>query len=258
MPAVGSSRMTTREPPTKAMATESFRCIPPAGRQGQRWKGGPGQQTPARVPVLPPARTREVPGLLPALMGQPCVLDQLVHLRLHLLLRQPLQAPVEPDVLLHCQAGAGRGEMGGPCLRQPLALLPPRLPCPCLHVEEHVVLGTHPHGFADAVDIGADVPAQDIGSAGGGGQEAGQDGPGWGNQRRKRVREHRTSRARGRGDLFCVGCSESSLVGTQVGTAPGQSQAQLLFRPWPRRSPGQTPSLTWWWSCRPRCGPGRR
>lgn len=54
----------------------------------------------------------------------------------------------------------------------------PTPPHPRLHVEEHVVLGTHPHGFADAVDIGADVPAQDIGSARGGGQKASQDGPG--------------------------------------------------------------------------------
>lgn len=29
-PDVGSSRMTTFDPPTKAMATDSFLCIPPA------------------------------------------------------------------------------------------------------------------------------------------------------------------------------------------------------------------------------------
>ena len=44
-PAVGSSRITTWEPPTKAMATESFRCIPPGLGQGSRspqsWAGLP-------------------------------------------------------------------------------------------------------------------------------------------------------------------------------------------------------------------------
>ena len=43
----------------------------------------------------------------------------------------------------------------------------------------------------------------------------------------KGVTERRTSGAQGRGALFDAGCSEPGLAGTQVGTAPGQSQAQL-------------------------------
>lgn len=108
-------------------------------------------------------------------MGQPRVLEQLLHLLLHLLLRQPLQPPVEPDVLLHRQAVGWGGSSGGPACCSLRSPLPPQ---PCLRVKKHVVLRAHPHGLPDAVDIGADIPAQDVGSAGGGGQQPGQDGPG--------------------------------------------------------------------------------
>lgn len=69
-------------------------------------------------------------------------------------------------------------EVGGSVGVLPAAPSAPLPPQPCLRVKKHVVLRAHPHGLPDAVDIGADIPAQDVGSAGGGGQQPGQDGPG--------------------------------------------------------------------------------
>ena len=57
-PAVGSSRMTTREPPTKVMATESFCCVPPGQRQVRGSQQRPlslGQGcVPSPCPLSPP------------------------------------------------------------------------------------------------------------------------------------------------------------------------------------------------------------
>jgi len=174
--------------PGAAHEGDGHRELPlhPACRAAGTALGGPGAADPhsGNDPGPPRPRTREGPGLLAALVGQPHVLDQLLHLGRHPLRREPLQPPVEPDVLLHRQA-AGRGrwawgvQEGSPAHASPPTPLPGR-PCPRLRVEEHVVLGTRPHGLADAVDVGADVPAQDVGSAGGGGQQAREDGPGGG------------------------------------------------------------------------------
>lgn len=54
-----------------------------------------------------------------------------------------------------------------------------------LHVEEDIVLGAHPHCLPDDVHFWADVPPQDIGSTGTGGQQASQDGPGKGGTEEK-------------------------------------------------------------------------
>ena len=40
------------------------------------------------------------------------VIDDLLHLSFHLLLRQTLQPGVEPDMLLYCQPGGGEGRRG--------------------------------------------------------------------------------------------------------------------------------------------------
>lgn len=146
--------------------------------------------------------------------------------------------------------GAGGVHRGGPAVPAP-----PKNPAlPCLHVKEHVVLRAHPQGFADAVDVAADVPAQHVGSAGGGGQEAGQDGPGegWGAQgggdRHRDSSPHPTWGA--------LSPSSWRPRWGQRGWDGASARAQLPSPGWVARL--LVPWLTWWWSCRPRCGPGRR
>lgn len=47
----------------------------------------------------------------------------------------------------------------------------------------------------------------------------------------------------------CTGSSEPILMGSWMGIGQCQCWGSA---PTPRFQ------LTWWWSCRPRCGPGRR
>lgn len=49
--------------------------------------------------------TRQGAGAGLSFVRQTDVVDDLLHLCLHLLLRQALQTGVEPNVLLHCQPG---------------------------------------------------------------------------------------------------------------------------------------------------------
>lgn len=223
------------------MATESFRCIPPAGQQGQRHGGvgGAGAADPrSGAGLVPPNAHPRGSWSAPGAYGAaPCPGSAAPSL--------PSPAPpTAPSAARRTRRAPPPSGWGGAGVRGAALPAPPphRSPCPPvprLHVEEHVVLGTHPHGFSDAVDIGADVPAQDIGSAGGGGQEAGQDGPGGG------IGGERGSwragpaglgagcpvlcwvlRARTRGDTG-RGRGDGNVA------APGQSQAQLPSPPWP-------------------------
>lgn len=104
-PAVGSSRITTLDPPTNAMATDSFLCIPPAH----------GQQTVARSPqkecVIESRalercwckHTWEVLGEVFAFVRQTNVSNHLINLLLHIFRAPALQTGVEINVLLHGQ-----------------------------------------------------------------------------------------------------------------------------------------------------------
>lgn len=111
-PAVGSSRITTFEPPTKARATDSFLCIPPINTTGRQSQNDSLQmsnitcektKTLQGIKILILTRQRAGAGL--SFVRQSDIIHDVLHLGLHLLLRQPLQTSVEPDVFLHRQPG---------------------------------------------------------------------------------------------------------------------------------------------------------
>lgn len=100
-PDVGSSKMTTFDPPTNAMATDSFLCIPPVGwraiQEKRRAELGSALLVIERL-------TGEVLSLVVPLVRQREVGQHVLHLPLGLRLRATFQQRVEQDVLLHREA----------------------------------------------------------------------------------------------------------------------------------------------------------
>lgn len=113
-PDVGSSKMTTFEPPTNAMATDSFLCMPPSGSSERRVKDRCrlAQNTPQDKDE---SLTGEVLGLVVPLVRQREVGQHVLHLPLRLRLRAAFQQRVEEDVLLHRQADNNRWKLGKWC-----------------------------------------------------------------------------------------------------------------------------------------------
>lgn len=99
-PEVGSSKITTFDPPTNAMATDSFLCMPPVGCvKNIPWRRESLSNTLSR------GRnewfTWEVLSLFVSLVRQPKVNQHVLNLPLRLHLSPTFQQWVKQDVLLH-------------------------------------------------------------------------------------------------------------------------------------------------------------
>ncbi len=110
-------------------------------------------------------------------MRQSDIIHNLFHLSLHLLLCQPLQTGVEPDVFFHCQPGLQQTKKSQNdqntrgCKRAENSALGPVY----VHAEKYVVLGTDAQILPDGAEFSADVLAEDVGRTRGGWKQPRQD-----------------------------------------------------------------------------------
>lgn len=103
-------------------------------------------------------------------MRQAEVHHNLLHLRLHLLLRQTLQTCIKPDVFLHGEPGTHREEHDLELVSYYFGIHITTKLLKCVsggnvHAKEDVMLRTHAQVLAYSAQIGADVFALDVSSA---------------------------------------------------------------------------------------------
>lgn len=110
-------------------------------------------------------------------MRQSDIVHNLFHLSLHLLLCQPLQTGIEPDVFLDCQPGLkqtnksqnDQNMRGCKCAENSV------LGSAYVHAEKYVVLGTDTQILPNGAEFSADVLAEDVGCTRGGWKQPRQD-----------------------------------------------------------------------------------
>lgn len=139
-PAVGSSKITARDPPTNAIATDNFLFIPPDRVWTRLWRLLDNSRS-SIILWIPTHRLYELKyGCDWESVRAKCECDNpLIHLLLDIFFSHALQTRVEPQMFLYTEL-----------------------------IEEYIVLGTHAQILPDTLHLCADVMAVYGGRARGG------------------------------------------------------------------------------------------